>query len=81
MRAPGHIDIMEKRSGGRGGRKERLLVEPRSTSAVREAIERVIGDPDLYRALCAGARRRGDFFRSGKWYDELAAELLRITGR
>ena len=62
---------------GRSG----LLVEPRSTSAVREAIERVIGDPDLYRALCAGARRRGDFFRSGKWYDELAAELLRITGR
>lgn len=58
-----------------------LLVAPRSTAAVREAIQRVIGDPDLYRALCAGARRRGEFFRSGTWYDELAAELLRITSR
>ena len=60
--------------------KSGLLVEPRSTAALREAIRRVIGDPELYRALCAGARRRGEFFRSGKWYDELAADLLRIAG-
>lgn len=61
--------------------KSGLLVEPRSTAAVRAAMRRVIGDPELYRALCAGARRRGEFFRSGKWYDELAVELLRIAGR
>ena len=60
--------------------KSGLLVVPRSTAALREAIRRVIGDPELYRALCAGARRRGEFFRSGKWYDGLAAELLRIAG-
>lgn len=61
--------------------KSGLLVEPRSTAAVRAALRRVIGDPELYRALCAGARRRGEFFRSGKWYDGLAAGLLRIAGR
>lgn len=56
-----------------------LLVEPRSTPAVRAAIERVIGDPDLYRALCVGARRRGEFFRSRKWYDDLVATLMRLA--
>ncbi len=61
--------------------KSGLLVEPRSTAAVREAIERVIGDPELYRALCAGARWRGEFFRSEKWYDELSAELMRFARR
>lgn len=58
-----------------------LLVEPRSTTAVRTAIEHVIGDPELYRALCAGARRRGEFFRSAKWYDHLAATLTHLSQR
>ena len=62
---------------GRSG----LLVAPRSTSAVRDAIERVIGDPELYRALCAGARRRGEFFRSRTWYDGLSATLMRVARR
>ena len=61
--------------------KSGLLVEPRSTAAVREAIERVIGDPALYRALCTGAQERGDFFRSGKWYDDLAATLRQFARR
>lgn len=58
-----------------------LLVEPRSTAAVRTAIEHVIGDPELYRALCAGARRRGEFFRGAKWYDHLAATLTHLSQR
>lgn len=58
-----------------------LLVEPRSTVAVRSAIERVISDPELYRALCAGARRRGGFFRSAKWYGHLAATLTHLSQR
>ena len=61
--------------------KSGLLVEPRSTVAVRMAIERVIDDPDLYGALCAGARRRGDFFRSPKWYGDLANTLTRLARR
>ena len=58
-----------------------LLVEPRSTAAVRGAIKRMIADPELYRALCAGAQKRGDFFRSAKWYDELAATLRNFARR
>ena len=61
--------------------KSGLLVEPRSTVAVRTEIERVIDDPELYRALCAGARRRGDFFRSPKWYGDLANTLTRLARR
>ena len=60
---------------GRSG----LLVPPRSTAAVRAAIERVTTDPDLYRALRAGAQQRGDFFRSPKWYDALAATLTHVA--
>ncbi len=61
--------------------KSGLLVEPRSTAAVREAIRRVIGDPQLYHALCTGARQRGEFFRSATWYDKLATDLTQITTR
>ncbi len=52
-----------------------LLVEPRSADAVRTAIERLLGDPDLYRRLCEGATRRGEEFRSAKWHDRMAADL------
>ena len=52
-----------------------LLVAPRSSAAVKEAIERLIGDPEFYQRLCSGARRRGEFFRSGRWYDKIADEL------
>ena len=61
--------------------KSGLLVEPRSAAAVREAIERLISDADLYRRLCAGARLRGEFFRSSRWYDGMAAELTRVARR
>ena len=61
--------------------KSGLLVEARSTPAVWAAIERVIDDPELYRALCAGARRRGEFFRSRRWYDDLANALMRLARR
>ena len=52
-----------------------LLVEPRSVAALWAAIERVLEDPDLYRRLCGGARRRGGCFRSAEWYDRAAADL------
>ena len=52
-----------------------LLVEPRSAAEVESAIKRLLDEPELYRRLCAGARRRGDDFRSADWYDRMAAEL------
>ncbi len=52
-----------------------LLVEPRSATEVRAAIERLLDDPRLYGRLCEGARRRGDCFRSASWFDRVADEL------
>ena len=55
--------------------KSGLLVVPRSVPELKAAIERLIDDPALYRRLCAGARQRGEFFRSGRHFDRLAEEL------
>ena len=52
-----------------------LLVEPRSAAAVEASIKRLLDEPGLYRRLCEGARRRGDYFRSANWYDRVAADL------
>ena len=52
-----------------------LLVEPRSAADLRAAIERLLENPDLYRRLCEGAQRRGEYFRSGPWYDRMASDL------
>ena len=52
-----------------------LLVEPRSAAEVESAIRRLLDEPELYRQLCEGARRRGDQFRSADWYDRVAADL------
>ena len=57
-----------------------LLVEPRSAVAVRSAIERLLNDPGLYRRLCEGAKRRGEYFRSGPWYDQMASDLRALCG-
>lgn len=62
-------------------RKSGLLVEPRSALAVKEAILRLTNDPHLYRRLCRGARERGEFFRSGAWYDQMAKELNGLIRR
>ena len=59
---------------GRSG----LLVTPRSASAVKCAIHRLIGDPELYQELCNGAQSRGEFFRSKVWYDRIVADLRRL---
>ena len=56
-----------------------LLVEPRSASNLRAAIERLLEDPDLYRKLCEGAQRRGEYFRSGPWYNQMAASLNKLV--
>ena len=55
--------------------KSGLLVAPCSAPELKAAIERLIDDPALYRRLCAGARQRGEFFRSGRRFDRLAEEL------
>ena len=55
-----------------------LLVEPRSAAAVERAIVRLRRDPALYRRLRAGAARRGERFRSGRWLDPMAADLRRL---
>ena len=52
-----------------------LLVAPRSAAAVESALKRLLDEPELYRQLCQGARRRGGQFRSADWYDRVAAEL------
>ncbi len=52
-----------------------LLVEPRSATEVQTAIERLLANPELYRQLCEGAVRRGEYFRSTHWYDRMAADL------
>ncbi len=61
--------------------KSGLLVEPRCASELKAAIERLIDDPTLYRRLCAGAKRRGELFRSGRHFDRLAEELRALAGR
>ena len=55
--------------------KSGLLVEPRSVPELKAAIQRLIDDPALYQRLCAGARQRGEFFRSGPHFDQLAQDL------
>ena len=52
-----------------------LLVEPRSAAGVEAAIKRLLDEPELYRRLCEGARRRGGHFRSADWYDHVATDL------
>ena len=52
-----------------------LLVEPRSVAELKAAILRLVEDADLYRALCQGAKRRGEYFRSPVWYDRMAGKL------
>ncbi len=58
--------------------KSGLLIEPRSADAVREAIERLLKDINLYQRLCEGAKQRGEFLRSDKWYDRMASDLHRM---
>ena len=53
-------DIPELVEDGYNG----LLVEPRSATALRAAVERLRDDPHLYQRLCQGARRTGERFRS-----------------
>ena len=64
-----------------GHEENGLLVEPRSAGEVRSAIERLLGDPDLYRRLCEGAERRGEDFRSAKWHDRMAVDLRGLCSR
>ncbi len=55
-----------------------LLVEPRSATAITAAIERLLENPVLYRRLCQGAQRRGEDFRSPKWYGGMASDLREL---
>ena len=58
-----------------------LLIEPRSAVAVKQAILRIVNDPDLYRRLCMGARVRGEIFRSSRWYHLMAQEIAGVVAR
>ena len=60
--------------------KNGLLVEPRSADSIEAAVDRVRRDPDLYRRLCAGARERGELFRSGPWHRRMAEDLRGLAG-
>lgn len=54
---------------------ENGLLVPPSPDAIRAAIESLLGDPALFQRLREGARRRGDEFRSGRWYGRMASDL------
>ncbi|MCE2404160.1 MAG: glycosyltransferase family 4 protein [Dehalococcoidia bacterium] len=56
-----------------------LLVEPGSVDSLKAAIDRILNDPELYRRLCVGAKERGEFFRSGPWYDRVARDLRSLV--
>lgn len=56
-----------------------LLVEPRSVADLRAAILRLVADADLYRTLCQGAKRRGEYFRSPVWYDRMEGKLRALV--
>lgn len=56
-----------------------LLVEPGSVESLKAAIHRILNDPGLYRRLCVGAKERGEFFRSGPWYDQVAQDLRSLV--
>ncbi len=58
-----------------------LLVEPRSVEGLKAAIHRILNDPHLYRRLRVGAKERGEFFRSGPWYDQVAQDLRSLVIR
>lgn len=59
---------------------EGLLVEPRSVPALRDALARLAGDAELVRRLAAGARERGDAFRSPAWHARVAHQLHALAG-
>ena len=61
--------------------KSGLLVEPRSAPEVKAAIGRLLEDPELYQRLCKGAQCRGEFFRSGTWYNKMMKELYDLSRR
>ena len=56
-----------------------LLVEPRSTDALRAAVERLRSDPHLYQRLCEGAHCTGERFRSPVWYRKMALDLRKLV--
>ncbi len=58
-----------------------LLIEPRSASDLRAAINRLLDDPDLYQRLCQGAQAQGEVYRSGPWYDQIAQDLSALCRR
>jgi len=57
-----------------------ILVQPRSAEAVRAAVERLLGDPGLYKQLCKGARRQGERYRSTRWFERMATDLRTLCG-
>ena len=59
--------------------KSGLLVDPCSATAIKSAIKRLLEDPDLYRQLCIGAKRRGEDFRSTNWYGRMASDLRSLS--
>ena len=60
---------------GRSG----ILVAPRSSNALLCAITMLARDPVFYHTLCQGARKRGEFFRSGSWYDKMARDIQSVA--
>ena len=61
--------------------KSGILVEPRSWVAVKEAIQRLMRDTQLYDRLCRGAVARGECFRSSIWYDRMVEEISRVAAK
>ena len=57
-----------------------LLVSPRSSAELSDAMLRLVDDPVLYRKLSMGARKTGELFRSPAWYDHLVDDITSLCG-
>ena len=56
-----------------------LLVEPRSVTDLETAVMHLLENPDLYQKLVEEAKQTGEYFRSGPWYDRMAADLEEVA--
>ncbi len=61
--------------------KNGLLVEPKDAQALGQAMQRLVADGRLWRALAAGARASGELWRSTRWVGALEGWLLALDER
>lgn len=58
-----------------------ILIEPRSTEALLQAVVRLSGDEKLFRSLREGAVRRRELFDANKWAERFVEFCREISSR